>query len=59
MILRSCFFLVEKILTITDLDPIRRYLPPGDRPKPNSRYSSIQVNIKISLFFLFQFFYSN
>jgi hypothetical protein len=37
------FFLVDKLLTITDLDPIRRYLPPCDRPKQNSRYSSIQV----------------
>ena len=36
--------LVDKLLTITDLDPIRRYLAPSDRPKPNSRYSSIQVN---------------
>lgn len=37
------FDLVDKLLTITDLDPIRRFLPPCDRPKPNSRYSSIQV----------------
>ena len=37
--------LVDKLLTITDLDPIRRYLAPCDRPKPNSRYSSIQVSI--------------
>ncbi|CAF2643856.1 unnamed protein product [Rotaria sp. Silwood2] len=37
-----CQLLVDKLLTVTDLDPIRRYLPPCDRPKPNSRYSSIQ-----------------
>ena len=40
-----CQLLVDKLLTITDLDPIRRYLAPSDRPKPNSRYSSIQVNL--------------
>ncbi|CAF3730787.1 unnamed protein product, partial [Rotaria sordida] len=38
-----CQLLVDKVLTITDLDPIRRYLSPSDRPKPNLRYSSIQV----------------
>ncbi|CAF1001658.1 unnamed protein product [Adineta steineri] len=37
-----CQLLNDKILTISDLDPIRRYLPPCDRPKQNSRYSSIQ-----------------
>ncbi|CAF1066408.1 unnamed protein product [Rotaria sp. Silwood1] len=37
-----CQLLVDKLLTVTDLDPIRRYLPPCDRPKSNSRYSSIQ-----------------
>ncbi|CAF1192207.1 unnamed protein product [Rotaria sordida] len=37
-----CQLLVDKLLTVSDLDPIRRYLPPCDRPKRNSRYSSIQ-----------------
>jgi hypothetical protein len=49
------FFLliVDKLLTISDLDPIRRYLAPSDRPKPNSRYSSIQVK-----YFLFSKIFS-
>jgi hypothetical protein len=47
--------LVDKLLTITDLDPIRRYLAPSDRPKPNSRYSSIQVNIHFQFSFSFLF----
>lgn len=42
--------LVDKLLTITDLDPIRRYLAPCDRPKANSRYSSIQVRVSSRLF---------
>jgi hypothetical protein len=47
---------VDKLLTITDLDPIRRYLAPSDRPKPNSRYSSIQVNLHFfSILFKFSF----
>ncbi|CAF0784844.1 unnamed protein product, partial [Didymodactylos carnosus] len=37
-----CQLLLEKLLTVSDLDPIRRYLPPYDRPKANARYSSIQ-----------------
>ncbi|CAF4594464.1 unnamed protein product [Rotaria socialis] len=37
-----CQLLVDKLLTVSDLNPIRRYLPPCDRPKLNSRYSSIQ-----------------
>ncbi|CAF0730666.1 unnamed protein product [Adineta ricciae] len=41
-----CQLLVDKLLTITDLDPIRRYLPPSDRPKSNSRYSSIQDSLR-------------
>ncbi|CAF0813582.1 unnamed protein product [Adineta steineri] len=41
-----CQLLVDKLLTITDLDPIRRYLPPSDRPKANSRYSSIQDSLR-------------
>ncbi|CAF0750479.1 unnamed protein product [Rotaria sordida] len=41
-----CQLLVDKVLTITDLDPIRRYLSPSDRPKPNSRYSSIQDSLR-------------
>ena len=49
------FNLVDKILTITDLDPIRRYLAPSDRPKPNSRYSSIQVNLSLHHFLDFHF----
>ncbi|CAF1572231.1 unnamed protein product, partial [Rotaria sordida] len=36
----------DKVLTITDLDPIRRYLSPSDRPKPNLRYSSIQDSLR-------------
>jgi len=40
------FSLVDKLLTLSDLDPIRRYLPPCDRPKPNSRYSSIQDSMR-------------
>jgi hypothetical protein len=54
-----CLCVVDKLLTISDLDPIRRYLPPCDRPKPNSRYSSIQVHLLFkSSFFLFEFFYT-
>jgi hypothetical protein len=59
LINRNClnkFDLVDKILTITDLDPIRRYLPPSDRPKPNSRYSSIQVNLNVQYFIKMFFF---
>ncbi|CAF4191209.1 unnamed protein product, partial [Rotaria sordida] len=41
-----CQLLVDKVLTITDFDPIRRYLSPSDRPKPNSRYSSIQDSLR-------------
>ncbi|CAF4855436.1 unnamed protein product [Rotaria sp. Silwood1] len=41
-----CQLLVDKVLTISDLDPIRRYLAPSDRPKPNSRYSSIQDSLR-------------
>ncbi|CAF4607882.1 unnamed protein product [Rotaria socialis] len=41
-----CQLLVDKVLTITDLDPIRRYLSPSERPKPNSRYSSIQDSLR-------------
>ncbi|UJR13940.1 hypothetical protein I4U23_000943 [Adineta vaga] len=37
-----CQLLTDKLLNTTDLDPLRRYLPPCDRPKSNSRYSSIQ-----------------
>ena len=43
-------FLVDKLLTITDLDPMRRYLAPNERPKPNSRYSSIQVKAVVWLY---------
>lgn len=35
---------------MTDIDPLRRYLPPCDRPKQNSRYSSIQVNVFLKMF---------
>ncbi|CAF4215472.1 unnamed protein product [Rotaria sp. Silwood2] len=41
-----CQLLVDKVLTISDLDPIRRYLSPSERPKPNSRYSSIQDSLR-------------
>jgi len=34
--------LVEGLLNIHELDPIRRYLPAAERPKPSSRYSSFQ-----------------
>ncbi len=49
------FCIVDKLLTISDLDPIRRYLPPSDRPKPNSRYSSIQVDFISNIFSYFDF----
>lgn len=41
---KNWFCTVDKILTTSELDPIRRYLAPVERPKPNSRYSSIQVD---------------
>lgn len=44
----SGFDVVDKLLTISDLDPIRRYLAPCERPKPNSRYSSIQVDSSLA-----------
>ena len=54
--LGEMFCVVDKILTTGELDPIRRYLAPVERPKPNSRYSSIQVgfeNPMIELYFRF------
>lgn len=37
-------FSADGLLNITELDPIRRYLPAAERPRPNSRYSSFQVS---------------
>ncbi len=34
--------LIEKILTLQDLDPIRRYMIPSERPKQSKRYSSFK-----------------
>ncbi|KAK2190913.1 hypothetical protein NP493_65g06037 [Ridgeia piscesae] len=34
--------LVEGLLNVNELDPIRRHLPAAERPRPNSRYSSFQ-----------------
>jgi len=31
------------MININELDPIRRYLPAAERPRPSSRYSSFQV----------------
>ena len=38
-----CQLLVEKILLIQDLDPIRRYLQPSERPRQSKRYSTFKV----------------
>ncbi|KAL3859718.1 hypothetical protein ACJMK2_009920 [Sinanodonta woodiana] len=35
--------LVNDLLGVNELDPIRRHLPASQRPKANSRYSSFQV----------------
>ncbi|UJR33248.1 hypothetical protein I4U23_020703 [Adineta vaga] len=47
-ILSGHFFLFGQAVWLISqlLDPIRRYLPPSDRPKPNSRYSSIQDSLR-------------
>lgn len=37
-----CQLLVDKVLTIQDLDPIRRYLQPSERPKQSKRYSTFK-----------------
>ena len=34
---------VQNMININELDPIRRYLPAAERPRPSSRYSSFQV----------------
>lgn len=34
--------LVQGMININELDPIRRYLPAAERPRPSSRYSSFQ-----------------
>ena len=34
---------VTGLLNIGELDPIKRYLPAAERPRPSSRYSSFQV----------------
>ena len=34
---------VTGLLNISELDPIKRYLPAAERPRPSSRYSSFQV----------------
>lgn len=36
--------LVDGLLHVNELDPIRRYLPAAERPRPSTRYSSFQVN---------------
>lgn len=43
-------FIIAQLLTggllhINELDPIRRYLPPHNRPRKSSRYSAFQVII--------------
>jgi len=38
-----CLISVQNLLNINELDPIRRYLPAAERPRPSSRYSSFQV----------------
>lgn len=35
--------LVNGLLNVNDLDPIRRHLPASERPKVNMRYSSFQI----------------
>lgn len=52
---KMILFVVDKLLTLGDIDPIRRYLPPSDRPKQNSRYSSIQVKLFSTLFIFILF----
>jgi len=37
--------IVQGMININELDPIRRYLPAAERPRPNSRYSSFQVGL--------------
>lgn len=37
-----CQLLVDRILTLQDLDPIRRYMAPSERPKQSKRYSSFK-----------------
>ncbi|CAF0746249.1 unnamed protein product, partial [Brachionus calyciflorus] len=37
-----CQLLVEKVLLIQDLDPIRRYLQPSERPRQSKRYSTFK-----------------
>lgn len=35
-------FLVDKVITIQDIDPLRRYLEPNVRPKQSKRYSKFR-----------------
>jgi phosphorylase kinase alpha/beta subunit len=36
--------LVDKMISLQELDPLRRYLQPNERPKQSKRYSSFKVN---------------
>lgn len=42
-----CQFLVDKILLINDLDPIRRNLLASERPRQSKRYSMFHVRLKM------------
>lgn len=36
-------FSVDNMIAVSDIDPIRRYLPAAERPRMSERYSSFQV----------------
>jgi phosphorylase kinase alpha/beta subunit len=38
-----CQLLVEKVLIIQELDPLKRYLQPSERPRQSKRYSSFKI----------------
>lgn len=41
------FFLEEKFIHSTDIDPIYRHLPASQRPKYQNRHSAFQVQIAL------------
>jgi len=41
---------VQNLINVNELDPIRRYLPAAERPRPSSRYSSFQVSVSLFLY---------
>ena len=47
--------LTSQLMSVTDLDPIRRYLPSSTRPKPGGgggRYSTFEVCMYLFIYFV-------